>query len=982
MTKAALLFFGLAALVALPAALPAQDNSNSSAVNQAVTEAVLRQANTIVLRQKLADASRANQAGDTEAAAKLYQASCELVLQIGSGIDIEAAQAMSGLASTRLALAREDQAHGDYRDAATQVQQVLNVEPKNPDALAFKKQNDQILDSLKGQIPSRAVVEQASAEAAKKVDAGTLVQDGKLLYEMGKLDDAENKLNQAIILNPDDPAAYYYLNLIQQARYVREAAVHTVDTQKRMTQVEKHWILPTSNLPKTDNPYATNNVVYTGPGRQAIVAKLDRIRLDSVSYDGLPLSEVLRNLQEQSKLRDPERKGINFLINPNPDLSGTPVAANNARAGGIPGALGAPLAPAVDPATGLPLATPAAGGNTGEAVDPNTFIVKIPSLTDVRLADVLDAIVLVTDHPVKYSITDFAVVFGAKGPETPQLLTRNFRVDPNTFYSGLESVSSASFGNASSSTSGGSGGGGNTGGGNSGGNNNSSNGGSSGGAVVGVVNAFSGAGSLRSSGGNGGGGGNAGGGGGGGGQSSTAVNPLTGGGAGGTGTGAAGGGGGGGGNIGGGGGLQYITQISLASTPSDAARTFFNTLGVNLSAPVGKSVFFNDRLGLLVVKATEDDLDTIERAIEAMNEIAPQVHIKSRFIEVQQNDNKELGFDWYLGQFNVGNKVVAQGGNPGSVNTGSITPANPLGTFPGATAANTIPDGGQSLFASGLSSAAAGGTTATITGILTNPNFQLVLHALQERSGFEALAEPEVTTTSGRQTQMRATQIINVVTGFSFNSGAANGASAGSANGSTGGTTVNQAGIASETPTTTQVETGPILDVVPYVLADGFTINMALIPSVTQFNGYDTIPPGAIPGYNPGSTIANLNGTVLPVALPDFTVRQVVTTVNVWDDQTVVIGGLISSQIQSAKSQIPVIGDLPVIGNLFQSQSKQTQKKNLMIFVTATIVDPAGNRVHSDDDLPFAQSSFPSQPANAGKATETVSKIPPPVVNP
>ena len=159
----------------------------------------------------------------------------------------------------------------------------------------------------------------------------------------------------------------------------------------------------------------------------------------------------------------------------------------------------------------------------------------------------------------------------------------------------------------------------------------------------------------------------------------------------------------------------------------------------------------------------------------------------------------------------------------------------------------------------------------------------------------------------------------------------------------------------------------------PYVLADGYTINMALIPSVTVFNGYDTPP--TVPNVT-----GNLNVVQLPVVLPDFTVRQVVTTVNVWDGQTVVLGGLISSTIQSTKQQVPVIGDLPLVGNLFQSSSKTTQKKNLMIFVTASIVDPAGNRVHSDDELPFAQTAVPVQPANAGITSDTVQKIPPPVV--
>jgi len=52
-----------------------------------------------------------------------------------------------------------------------------------------------------------------------------------------------------------------------------------------------------------------------------------------------------------------------------------------------------------------------------------------------------------------------------------------------------------------------------------------------------------------------------------------------------------------------------------------------------------------------------------------------------------------------------------------------------------------------------------------------------------------------------------------------------------------------------------------------------------------------------------------------------------------------------------------------------------------MIFVTATIVDPAGNRVHSDDDLPFAQNAVPHQPDGAGVMTETERKVSPPVVS-
>ncbi len=176
----------------------------------------------------------------------------------------------------------------------------------------------------------------------------------------------------------------------------------------------------------------------------------------------------------------------------------------------------------------------------------------------------------------------------------------------------------------------------------------------------------------------------------------------------------------------------------------------------------------------------------------------------------------------------------------------------------------------------------------------------------------------------------------------------------------------NNVGQAAVTPLQQQVEVGPVLDVVPCVLSDGYTINLTLIPSLTEFGGYDTqdTPPLNIPGV-----------VLVPNLLPKFTVRQVITTVNIWDNQTIVLGGLISSTVQSTKDKVPMLGDLPLVGRLFQSQSKTTSRKNLMIFVTATIVDPAGNRVHSDDELPFAQSTIPPQqpgvevqPANAGAA--------------
>ena len=168
-----------------------------------------------------------------------------------------------------------------------------------------------------------------------------------------------------------------------------------------------------------------------------------------------------------------------------------------------------------------------------------------------------------------------------------------------------------------------------------------------------------------------------------------------------------------------------------------------------------------------------------------------------------------------------------------------------------------------------------------------------------------------------------------------------------------------QPGVSAITPTVQQVETGPILDVVPDVLSDGYTINLTLIPSLIEFSGYQSPPSlGAF-------SSSGLNVVLLPTALPAFSVREVTTTVNVWDGQTVVLGGLVYSQIMEEKDTVPIIGDVPILGRLFQSDQKTEQKRNLMIFVTATMIDPAGNRVHSDDELPFAQTGVPTQPTPA-----------------
>ena len=321
--------------------------------------------------------------------------------------------------------------------------------------------------------------------------------------------------------------------------------------------------------------------------------------------------------------------------------------------------------------------------------------------------------------------------------------------------------------------------------------------------------------------------------------------------------------------------LRSIPDLQTNSV-STMARSLFSKLGVDLESPNGKSVIYNDRLGLLFVKATESDLDTIERAVQALNQVGPQVHIKARFVEVPTKGFVEPAM--------LTNKAVAG-----------------------------------------------------VVGILTREQQINLLQMLAANPGFEILAEPEVVTISGRQTQMRATTIISLVTNFTFQE-----------------TETNSA----VSPQIGKVETGPILDVLPYVLSDGYTVHLTTTASVTEFLGYDKTT-NTTAAYNKAGERVDV-----PKVLPKFQVQQAKASVNLWDGQTVVIGGLMPSSVLATKDKVPLLGDIPLIGNLFQSQSKTTIERDVLVFITVNLVDPVGNRIHSDDEMPFAKDAIPIQDAH------------------
>lgn len=397
----------------------------------------------------------------------------------------------------------------------------------------------------------------------------------------------------------------------------------------------------------------------------------------------------------------------------------------------------------------------------------------------------------------------------------------------------------------------------------------------------------------------------------------------------------------------------------------EGVRAFFQAHGVVIAEP--KAFFWNDRSGLLMVRASLQDLEIVEQAIEVLNRAPQQLTIEARIAEFTQEDSRALGFDWWLGNMSLQHgKMDVSGGSmasllPAAGSSAGVAGGNGLFPGPGPAGTSTGGPGAQSPASTDnyLTSALTpvGTPLATITGIMTDPQFRMVIRAIENRGGVDLLACPKITTLSGRQAQIKAVDIKYVVTDLSLDQTATGGGGNGGGLGGNGGG--GAIGSLSQ-PTTEPMEFGPVLDVVPYVSADGYTIQLTLIPTLKEFLGYDD--PGAFVAQIQSATSGGSSSPLIsPTPLPKFRLRQLATSVVVWDGQTVVLGGLISEDVTKVKDKVPVIGDLPLLGRLFRNESTRSTKKNLAIFVTPTLIDPAGNRLHSEDEMPFAVSTVPVQ---------------------
>jgi len=295
----------------------------------------------------------------------------------------------------------------------------------------------------------------------------------------------------------------------------------------------------------------------------------------------------------------------------------------------------------------------------------------------------------------------------------------------------------------------------------------------------------------------------------------------------------------------------------------------------------------------LVVRGSSQTLELVEVIVENLRRGEPkQVSVKTKFIEVQQNNLDELAFDWGFNtlSFDSGTQVESSGSTESSLN------------------------------------------------ILGASDLSFLIRGLKQRGGADVLSAPSVVTKPNNRARIEITRQVRFPTSFAppqipNNIGTGITLSTGDDGTQQAATSVP---VTPANPENFQVtDVGISLEVQPSIADDARTITLELSPEIVEFDGF----------INFGSPILS-NGAIITenrIELPVFSNRKISSNLTIYDGNTVALGGLITEEVQTVEDSVPLLGDLPLIGRLFQSKTNQSIKNNLLILVTTDIIDATGS---------------------------------------
>jgi len=379
-------------------------------------------------------------------------------------------------------------------------------------------------------------------------------------------------------------------------------------------------------------------------------------------------------------------------------------------------------------------------------------------------------------------------------------------------------------------------------------------------------------------------------------------------------------------------------------------------------------------------------LDLIERILSKLDEeSSKQVEIEAKFLEVQEGALDEISFDW---QYSWGNsqmlmdenfmpvldsrgrimrgyekavtgntRTLATAHSPAGISRDTVIsmPDNPDASM---NIPNPIPNlPGKIGIGAGVSpltnfSVSREGQAADGNGmIIGSSQASLMINALKRKQGTDLLSAPRVTVMDGQSATITVAQEFIYPTEYEPAPAPTIGGGGGNNDGGgLGGAIQIQSAIPQfETvaPLDEQPgfrEVGVVLNVTPTIEKYN-SINLRLTPKVTEFDGF--IEYGGNSAMIGTSQVGSPPMMIQPsgILMPIFSVRKVDTQVSIFDGATVIIGGLTREEVKTVNDKIPVLGNIPLIGKFFQSNAESYQKRNLLIFVSASIVSKGGSPV-------------------------------------
>jgi type IV pilus secretin PilQ/predicted competence protein len=296
----------------------------------------------------------------------------------------------------------------------------------------------------------------------------------------------------------------------------------------------------------------------------------------------------------------------------------------------------------------------------------------------------------------------------------------------------------------------------------------------------------------------------------------------------------------------------------------------------------------DERTNTMFFRETRSNIDNVRKMLVQIDKPTKQVMIEARLVEVTANPKQAYGINW--------SGVVGGPTNPQTVTYGAPNKEEPK---PG----QNVPTNGFALGGANNTNflGSLGHLALGQFAILSVPQMSVALQALNEDADAEFLANPRVVTADNMQAKIEISR-AQPVPSLNFNEQSATSVFSGFQDKKFGNT----------------------LLVRPSVNKDNF-ITLAVKPEISNKVGDQTF---TVPGSN-GATVSS----------PIIDTRTLDSNVLIKSGDTLAIGGLMQDEIIKQRTKVPVMGDVPVLGYLFSSRNNSRVKRNLLVFVTPTIID-------------------------------------------